>query len=266
MNSALDPTALLPLLLLALLASYVQSVAGFALGMIMMAVAGGLDWYPVATLAGLVTLLSLANIGVALRGAWRHVDLALVRPVVTGQVLAIGIGLWLLYAMSSGPVFLLKALLGLFIALGSLALAVRPTPFRSRTRPGPAFATGLLGGLVGGLFAAAGPVIGWFMYRQPLPFVEVRATLLACFLVSTVTRTTLLLAFGLLTPELLWLLAMTLPVVLLGSWLGSALPPPVKESTIKQAAFVVLVLLGIWIVIDSTTRLLDAVPFTGTVL
>ena len=37
--------------LLALIASYVQSVTGFALGMIMMAVAGGLDWYPIATLA-----------------------------------------------------------------------------------------------------------------------------------------------------------------------------------------------------------------------
>lgn len=243
------------LLLLALVASYVQSVAGFALGMIMMAVAGGLDWYPIATLAAVVSLLSLANIGVALRGSWRHVDLQLGPWVVVGQVLAIGPGLWLLYALSESSVYALKALLGLFIALGSLALAVQPTPFQNRSRPATSFAAGLGGGLVGGLFAAAGPVIGWFVYRQPLPFIQVRATLLACFLVSTITRSLILLAIGALTGEILWLVLLTLPVVVFGSWLGSALPPPVDEQRIKQAAFVLLVLLGGWIFVDAALRL-----------
>ena len=251
----MELSALIPLLLLALTASYIQSVTGFALGMIMMAVAGGLDWYPIATLAAVVSILSLANIGVALRGSWRQVDLSLGRSIVSGQVLAIGPGLWLLYALSETSVYSLKALLGAFIAFGSLALAVRPLPFAARSTGPVAFSAGLLGGLVGGLFAAAGPVIGWFMYRQPLPFTRVRATLLFCFMVSTITRTLLLLLGGVLTAEIGWLVALVLPVVVFGSWLGAALPPPVDEKHIKQAAFVLLVLLGFWILIDALLRL-----------
>lgn len=251
----MELSALIPLLLLALVASYVQSVTGFALGMIMMAVAGGLDWYPIATLAAVVSLLSLANIGVALRGSWRQVDLSLGRSIVSGQVLAIGPGLLLLYTLSETSVYSLKALLGVFIAFGSLALAVRPSSFSHRSRAPAAFGAGLLGGVAGGLFAAAGPVVGWFIYRQPLPFPQVRATLLFCFLVSTITRTLMLLAGGVLTAEIGGLVALVLPVVVFGSWLGSKLPPPVDEQHIKQAAFVMLVLLGFWILIDALLRL-----------
>jgi hypothetical protein len=37
------------------------------------------------------------------------------------------------------------------------------------------------------------------------------------------------------------------PLVVLGTWLGRVLPPPVSDDAMKQGAFGLLLLMGIWI-------------------
>ncbi|HBK17026.1 MAG TPA: hypothetical protein DDZ38_00200, partial [Gammaproteobacteria bacterium] len=53
-----------------------------------------------------------------------------------------------------------------------------PNPRGGRSRSPQTFVVGFLGGTLGGMFAASGPIIGWFGYRQPLPVGAIRATLL----------------------------------------------------------------------------------------
>ena len=62
---------------------------------------------------------------------------------------------------------------------------------------------GLVSGILGGLFSASGPVLGWFAYSQPLPVAVIRATLLSYYCVATATRTVIVFFEGSLSPAVL---------------------------------------------------------------
>ena len=100
------------------------------------------------------------------------------------------------------------------------------------------------------MFAASAPVLGWFGYRQPLALPVIRATLLCCFGVTTLTRTTVVGFQGGLTSEVWLYFAAALPVVVLGTWLGRNKPPNLSEPALKRAAFSVLLLTGIWVLLE----------------
>lgn len=247
----MDFATLLPFLLAAAAGSYVQSVAGFAMGMIIIAVmvGGGLMAVPVIT--AVVSLLSLVNIVLALRGHGHH----LARPVfgwmAAGLLPAVAVGVWLLERLDARAQWLLELLLGVFIVAGSSSMMVRPRPRQRVSPPAACFAAGFSGGLLGGLFAASGPVMGWFNYRQPLSVAEIRATLLASFALTTTFRTLAVGYAGGLTAEVWQLFLFGLPLVLLGTWAGRNFPPPVSDAALKRMAFAVLVMMGAWSVIRS---------------
>jgi uncharacterized membrane protein YfcA len=85
----------------ALLGSYVQSVTGFAMAMILIAVASGTQTAAIPVAAAVVSLLSLANAVLALRGQIHHVEVRLFVWLAVGQLPAIWVGVALL--MSRAP-------------------------------------------------------------------------------------------------------------------------------------------------------------------
>ena len=92
------------------------------------------------------------------------------------------------------------------------------------------------GGLVGSMFAASGPVIGWCAYRQPIPVATVRATLLARYLVTSTTRTVVVGIGGGLS-EIVWqLTALELPVVAFGTWLARRHVPLFDEGNMRRGS------------------------------
>jgi uncharacterized membrane protein YfcA len=110
---------------------------------------------------------------------------------------------------------------------------------------------GFAGGILGGMFSASGPVIGWFTYRQPLPVATIRSTLLAVFALSTTLRVGSVAFAGGLTREVFTLAAVGLPLVLLGTWLGRSFAPPLADVALKRLAFGVLLMMGSWMVVRS---------------
>lgn len=241
--------ALLVLLAVTALGSYVQSVTGFAMGMLIMAVTarGGLVAVPVIT--AVVSLLSLVNIVLALRGHGRHLARGLFRHMALGMVPGIAAGVWLLERLDERSTWILELLLGTFIVAGSLSMMIRPRP---RPRLSPAWAqlgAGIGGGVLGGLFAASGPVIGWFTYRQPRTVAEIRTTLLATFALSTTFRTLAVGWAGGLTREVWIMFLAALPMVLLGTWAGRSFPPALSETALKRVAFALLLVMGTWSIV-----------------
>ena len=126
-------------------------------------------------------------------------------------------------------------------------MMMKPQPREARSGAFSYFAAGLGGGVLGGMFSAAAPIMGWFVYRQPMPVAELRATLLACFAVSTLVRTAYVGFGGGLTADVWTLAGLSLPVVLLTAWLGRRFPPPLSEIALRRAAFGLLLAMGAWI-------------------
>jgi len=244
-------------LLAVFVGSYVQSVAGFAMGMIIVAVAGGLRLLDVPTLTAVISLLTILNVCLALRGQTHFVHKQLFTWLALGQVPAIYFGLHLMTWLDGNTRWILELCLGVFITVGGLSMSLKPHPWPHVSGPMGTWLTGVSGGLVGGMFSASGPVLGWFGYSQPLKLATIRATLLACFVLTTGTRTLLVGVDGGLTDRVLGFAAAGLPVVFLGTWLGRNFAPPVSEETIKRGAYLLLLTMGVWILLSALLRVID---------
>lgn len=247
----MEPLAIVIFLCVVFLGSYVQAVAGFAMGMIIVAVLGGLRTFDVPTLAAIVSLMTILNVFIALRGQTHHIHKRLFLWLGLGQVPAIFFGLQLMQWLDGSTRWILEICLGLFITVGSLSMMIRPQPYKRVSGRFVTMCTGITGGLVGGMFSASGPVLGWFGYSQPLSVAVIRATLLACFVLTTGTRTLLVGVQGGLTEEVLGFAAAGLPVVVLGTWLGSQFAPPLEDTMVKRLAFGLLLIMGIWILVSA---------------
>jgi uncharacterized protein len=234
-------------LAIVLIGSYVQAVAGFAMGLLIIAVAATTTLYDLEVTAATVSLLSLVNILLSLRGHYHLVQGRTLRLLALGQLPAIALGIWLLGVLNARATAALQLLLAVFLIGGSAAMMMRPMP---RAEPSGTLSTlsaGLAGGLLGGLFAASGPVMGWFCYRQPLPVTEIRATLLGCFAITTLARTLMVAATGRLSIDVAVMAGVGLPAVLLGTWIGTRYPPAIGESQMRRLAFGALLAMGAWI-------------------
>ncbi len=115
-------------LLVILFGSYVQSVAGFAMGMTIVAVVGGLRLLDIPTLAAVVSLMTIVNTTFSLRGQLQHVHKRLLFWIGLGQLPGIFLGLWLLAYLDAEDSRRLELCLGIFITLGGLAMTIRPRP------------------------------------------------------------------------------------------------------------------------------------------
>lgn len=230
--------------------SYVQSVAGFAMGMIVMAVGGASGAIALPDLAAVVSLISFVNIMVSMKGQFRRVNRAFTGWLVAGQIPAIAVGVWLMAVLNRDAQSLLRMLLGIFIVCGSLSMIIRPVPLRQLSPRWARFGAGVCGGLIGGLFSASGPIIGWFAYRQPLEVAVIRATMLALFALATLMRTVVVAVQGGLTVEVWRVSLIALPLVVFGAWLGRTMPPPVSEAMLKRGVFCLLFLVGAYIMLS----------------
>jgi len=247
----MDASAWLIFLAAVFVGSYVQAVTGFAMGMIVIAVVGASGVIALPVLTAAASLITMVNVVIALRGHMNHLHKPLFVWLAAGQLPSIWIGVSLLTLLDADARWLLQLLLGAFITLGSLSMMVRPRPLQQVSSPLACSLAGVAGGIIGGLFSASGPIMGWFNYRQPLPVVVIRATLLCSFALTTTTRTLVVGVQGGLTAEVWWLSGLALPLVILGTWLGRELPPPVSDASLKQLAFALLLAMGGWILLTT---------------
>jgi uncharacterized membrane protein YfcA len=230
------------------LGTMVQSVTGFAMGLIIMGGVTALGVAEITFSAAVVSLISMVNAGLALRHTWRHVDLTFWRHLVAGLVPLTVVGLALLHILATGFTEVLKVLLGVVIILAGGLLMAQPHPFDRPSGCWTTVAIGSAGGLVSGLYGAGGAPLAWFMYRQPLDVNMIRATLLATFLVSTAGRSTFVTVSGQLTREILLTAALSVPVVVVVTLVSQRIAPFLPDKLLRRFVFVLLILLGVTLI------------------
>ncbi|MGB0468783.1 MAG: TSUP family transporter [Pontibacterium sp.] len=249
MSAGLD--ALLPFIVIIAFATYVQTVTGFALGMIVMGSVTAFDLVPIAFTSVVISLVTLVNGLVAIKGNFRILDIKRVAITCLAMFPALMAGLYLLNYMSASFNNLLQLLLGLTIFVGGLLIMLKPTPLKQPSSNGVFMASGAAAGFLAGLFSMAGPPLVYLYYRQPFELKCIRLCLLSIFLISAVARTLMVGAQGGLTLDMLSFSALCIPMVMFFTWVGKHYPPPISAPNMRRLAFMLLILIGISLIVGA---------------
>jgi uncharacterized membrane protein YfcA len=239
-----------PFAIIVAVAVYFHTVTGFGLAMIIMGVASGMGVAAVAVLASVISIVTLLNSAVALRGNFHHLNWRIAGGLVAGVLPASVMGVMILEYLSTTAANIVQLLLGLVIIYGGVSFAWRPEPLRVVSNPSSFAAFGFLGGLIGGLFGIPGPPLIFQFYRQPLSLAEIRTFLIFINAVIAGARTLFVGAQGGLTEDVLLLSAICLPVTALATLAGRRYPPPLDAEAMRRIAFVVLVLMGAGLILS----------------
>lgn len=224
--------------------SAIQTITGFAMGLIIMAGVTLFGLADIATTAAVVSIISIVNVVTAVRRTFRFAEVRFLVALIAGMLPMVVAGVWLLSYWSVHNYLLLKTLLGLFIVTAGLSLMLKPTLYTAPSKGVSIMFAGSLAGLMAGLYGAGGAPLAYLMYRQPLIIQTVRATLLCTFAISTLFRTAYIGYEGHLTEEVLLLAAAAIPVVVIATLSGGRLAPYFSELIVRRVAFVLLVLMG----------------------
>jgi len=235
---------LIPFMLVVAFATYVQTVTGFALGMIVLGCVAQFDLASIAFTSVIISLLMLANGPIALRGNLDALDHPALGYSLLGLFPALIAGVLLLNYLSSEFTQLLQVILGITIICGGLFILLKPEPLAQRSGNGAFSVAGFAAGIFGGLFSIAGPPLVYQFYRQPISLRSIRLCLLAIFLVMNIGRLLVLAVQGALEFEMFYTALFCIPVVAAFTVLGKRYPPPFSDNTMRRLAFALLILIG----------------------
>ncbi len=224
-------------------AYFVRGVAGFGSGLI--AIPLLLMWFPLLLAVPLVVALDYlasASQGIKDRQAiqWREIW-----PLLPFALLGMLTAIYLLHAIDAQ--LLLKAL-AVFIILYALYSLAGMNPESAHSR-GWALPAGVLGGLIGTTFGTGGPFYVVYLQMRRLDKTQFRATFAAIFLLDGANRLAGYFFSGILTLQFLYLLAMALPVMMVGIFLGGRMHTTISQDTFRRGIGVLLICSGIALLI-----------------
>ena len=192
-----------------------------------------------------VVMLLLVNLPAELyvvTSSWRRVEWRGVSLIFIGIVVGIPLGTWFLKA--GEPTFLLT-LLGVVLVVAGSAFLVTP---RQGARGLPRWLappTGLISGILTGLFGTGGPPLIFYYQLRGVDKAVFRGNLMAIFLLMTLIRVPSYAAFGLITAPRVISAVAVLPAVLLGAWIGNSIHLKLDEDSFRRVVSVALVAIGI---------------------
>lgn len=244
------------LLVLAGVAAYMQTLTGFAFGLIMMGGIGLSGLMPLPEAAVLVGCMVLVNAAQVLARGWRDIAWPEFWPVIISSLATLAAGYWLLGVMASASIDWLKMVLGVIIIASSLQLALKPQPLTVRSSSASFAFFGAVAGLMGGLFSTAGPPLVYHLYRQPLPAISIRETLVAVFAVNAVIRLAMVAAAGDVPRGGFWWGLLCIPVVMIMTFAAKRWPPPLSALSIRRLAFSLLFLSGLSLAVPALLKII----------
>lgn len=233
------------------IASYLQSLTGFALGIFALGGIIALNITSITTASMVINVLMVVNVAIALWGNLRYIDLRLLMLSHAGMIPGGVGGLWLLQHLSERDSDVLQLMLGLLIVVAGAAMAMRPQTKKEVSDLRYFLLSGILGGICGGMYSMPGPPVVYLFYRQPLTIQVVRCTLLAVFGLLSVLRLLVLAFQGEISGEVITLSIYTVPVAIVTSILCSYIPPKLPETIIRRGAFLLLTGMGVLIAATS---------------
>lgn len=252
----MSPWELIGFLLLTGVAAYAQTLTGFAFGLITMGGVGLTGLLSLPDAAVLVSILTFVNATQMLVKGWRDVAWREFWIVMASSVPLLFAGYALLDWLAGTRADTLRLILGLVIIVSSLQLALRPEPLARPSGTASFLFFGGIAGLMGGLFSTAGPPLVYHFYRQPMPLVKVRETLVTVFALNAVFRNGIVVGTGAWPSSSVLLGLSAIPVVMGATYAARRWPPPLSPGVMRRVVFVLLFLSGVSLAVPSVRHLL----------
>jgi uncharacterized protein len=239
-------------------AAYAQTLTGFAFGLITMGGVGLAGLLSLPEAAMVVSMLTLVNATQMLLKGWRDVAWREFGLVMAASIPMLFVGYRLMGWLAGNHIDLLRLLLGFVIIVSSLQLARKPEPLSERSGTGSFLFFGGMAGLMGGMFSTAGPPLVYHFYRQPMPLVRVRETLVTVFALNAVFRIGLVAGSGHVPSSSTLSGLVAIPAVMSATYAARRWPPPFSPVTMRRIVFLLLLLSGISLAAPATIHLLGA--------
>ncbi|MCP5082278.1 MAG: sulfite exporter TauE/SafE family protein [Alphaproteobacteria bacterium] len=234
-------TDIILLLAGAFLAGIVTGLTGFGTALTAMAL-----WLYAITpvlAAPLVAFCSLASHFFTVRRIWPDMDFRAAAPFVLGGLAGIPGGVWLLTRLS--PDNFKLAVGAVLIIYPVFMLATRKPPSVGlATRPAE-LVIGVVSGICGGFAGLSGPILviwsqlcQWSKQRARSVLQLINMMILMIAIVAYAIR-------GLVSTELLTLVALCVPATLCGSWIGLRLYERIDQESFKRVVLALLIASGL---------------------
>lgn len=220
------------------LSGLLQGLAGFGSSLVAMPVL--LFLVDIKTAVPLCILNGMALtvlMGIRLRG---HLDARKVAPLLIGLPAGIAMGVFFLSQVDGSVTMFLLGLFIIAYALYTLLVSPKPRPLH------PAWGTlaGFCSGVISAGFSGGGPPVIIYSQLAGWRRDQFKATLAVYFILVTIFSTAGHAMAGLLTSQVLLLLACSVPFVVPGALLGMYFSTYVSEEAFRRGVLLLLLILG----------------------
>jgi len=220
-------------------AGFIQGLTGF--GSVLISLPLLCFFYPLKTVIPLVSLFALLINSTLMWNLRKYFSFKAVSPLLLTTLLGLPLGVYLLKNLPSfylevarGLILFFYSLYGLFIRLPELNLA-----------PHWAYLTGFLAGILGGSLGTNGPPVIVYSSLLPLHKNKIKFILTGYFFFAGFGISTIHLATGLITREVLSLFVKGIFFLLLGVFSGILLYQRISTQSYKKLVFILLLVLSL---------------------
>lgn len=238
-------TTIATLIVFVCISSYLQTLTGFAFALIFMgavAMTGVVSFQDGAVIATLLMLVNATSILLSERRLVARSAFFQIVPFALVGTIAGVLALPVLIAISAEW---LKFAFGVAVIASSLRLLFGASEPTGGPNPIALSMSGLIGGIMGGLFAVPGPPIVYSIQRHFTDQRQIRATLVAIFSAISLTRIVSAgVSSGITTQLLLSALALV-PATLFATEIARRWPPPLSRHATRLLTVALLVLTGV---------------------
>ncbi|SDM08878.1 Sulfite exporter TauE/SafE [Oryzisolibacter propanilivorax] len=233
------------------LASYVQVITGFAFSLLFIGLISTFDLVPLDEVTNAICVITLIQALAYFRAHPLGHEWRVVRPAIWPSIAGVVAGAALLLWLSGQALYVLKYVLGGVIWLTALAMLGNPVPWRQVSSRGAFRVTGLLAGVMGGLFSAAGPPLVYLLYRQPIALRVIHQSLFLLFAIGQLARLGVIGASGNFTWRSLLYIFLSMPIVFLVQELQRRYPLNLSPYLTTRLAASLLILAGTGLVFSN---------------
>ncbi len=226
--------------LMAGVAAYVQTLTGFAFGLLLMGGVGLTSVMPLRDAAVVTGVLTLVNAAIMMTKGWRDVLRAELVLVLCASLPTLVGGYFLLDHLATNGLIYLRIILGAVIIVSALQLIMPPKKEEKEATKSSFIFYGAFSGIMSGLFSTSGPPLVYHFYRQPLPLAAIRETLVAIFSLNALIRLIVVIGDGTFPKPHYWPAFLAIITVSAGTQMARRLPLPLSPKALKLIVFLLL--------------------------